>query len=227
MINDIFDILRTKFKRINILDVGCHYAHWIQSLGKLLDGFEYVYSVGIDPIDFGVSSNYNIYAQVAIDNVKEPTEKLFFQYNEPGCNSLAQMNIDVVKHTRDEPGWYVEHTIENLVKISQVPVVSLAQLVSMLPIAGQELHYVKIDCQGKDIDVVRSLGTYLKKTYFIQIECAVCAPEHTLYKGQKTLEEDTLVMKELGFHRFRVIDYSLQASPEADAFFLRSGTLEN
>ena len=208
---------------INIIDVGCHRSHWKDDLVK---EFQVGYSIGIDPCNYGVGLRYSKFYQVAIINGSN--QKLpFNEYIEPGCNSLLKMKTDSVVHNRSLPGWYVAWAIETKTNEYLVDCISLNQVISETP-EVLPIHYIKIDTQGTDLEVVKSLGDYLKDVHFIQIE-AVSSHDRdiTLYEGQNLMEDDISWMESAGFKVMKIQDYSLSASPEADILFYNRKLYEN
>lgn len=94
----------------------------------------------------------------AIDNVTEPTKALFYHTDERnvGCSSLLEptpeLGLDVTS---------VTHT----------DVVSLEYILDALGVDRfEEIKFIKTDTQGKDFDVVQSLGKYLFKTVGLKCE---------------------------------------------------------
>ena len=86
-----------------------------------------------------------------------------------------------------------------------------------------KIHYLKIDAEGVDIRVVKSMKNYLKKTMFVQIETYVSTNKSVkLYQGQTHIDEDIDTMKSLGFELFGMVDYSSNSSPNADVVFINT-----
>lgn len=198
----------------NIIDVGCHKAHFLAEFKSM---FNVANSIGIDPCNYGVAPWYTAYYQVAV--AEKEGVLSFNEYEEPGCNSLLEMNTDIVVHDKSKKGWYVGWDIEKRVNKRDVEVVRLDTIIkkhkNILPI-----HFLKIDTQGMDIAVVKSLGKYLKDVMFIQIEAVSSHDKDiVLYKGQSIMEEDIKAMKKLGFVPITIEDYSDNASPEANIIF--------
>lgn len=212
-----------------IVDVGCRGG----DLVKLIKHKFSAKYIGIDPSPGAGSSLYDEFYPVAIDNVTSKEMRTFYTYpNDSGCNSLLPMNKDLVTHDKSEYNnkWYVDNNIEEGEESIVVPTISLKELLaessSFLEI--QAIHFLKIDAQGLDIHVVKSLGDILKKTYMIQIESAIISnPNAVLYKGQQTFEKDIQDMQSLGFEKWHMVDYSINkdASPEADIIFINTELL--
>ncbi len=211
-------------KQANIIDVGCHKGHFIQSLKQSYKGD--LFTIGIDPIDYHDRIHYDLYMKMAIDNVERADYKEFNKYVEPGCNSLLKMKTKNVVHTRDKPGWFVGWNIEQEAGKEFVHCNSMKNLLSFYGWFSN-IDYVKIDTQGNDINVVRSFQKYLNKVKYIQMECVSSHNKDIiLYENQQILEDDIKDMYELGFEVIHIQDYSANASPEADVIF-RNMNYEN
>lgn len=212
---------------INIIDVGCNTGPFIKEVKPHIK--KKSYWIGIDPTDHKVGNLYELFLNKAISNVKEDEKAIFTEYNDSGCNSLLDMNTDIITHDRasSKDKWFIDRVIEEVVQKKEVVVTSLERVLNDIPKFEKEfVHYVKIDTQGNDINVARSLGKYLRKTMFIQLECVTSHdPKKVLYKGQQLLENDIDDMRLLGFSLMNVEDYSGFASPEGDALFVNNDCL--
>lgn len=207
---------------INFVDIGCHKGHYLSQV-KSLGLKTPLITVGVDPCDYGIHSKYNYFINKAVDHVTVPGVQKFFEYIEPGCNSLLEMKTDKITHNVEEKNskWYVAATIEKVTKIREVPVDSLDSILNSIGWAVETpIHFMKIDTQGKDLDVIKSLGPRLRYLHYVQIEAVSSHdPENTLYKNQSLMEKDIYEMKALGFEVLSICDYSANASPEADVIF--------
>lgn len=94
----------------------------------------------------------------AIDNVETPTKALFYHTDKRniGCSSLleptSRLGLDVTSKT-------------------EIDVVPLEYVLDKLGVEQfEEIKFVKTDTQGKDFDVVQSLGKYLSKTVGLKCE---------------------------------------------------------
>lgn len=210
-----------------IVDVGCRGGDLHRTMNNIrstLTG-ELKY-IGIDPSHS--PQEYDELYHIAVDNVSERIEKtLYVNPTDSGCNSLLPMNIDLITHDKDDyqSKWYVAASIEKNIGTEITTVDSLYNVL-MASELFQEIgyvHYLKIDAQGVDIRVVRSLGDLIEKTYIVQIESVVSANDDiVMYDGQQHYNQDILDMKEMGFDEWFKTDYSIdkKVSPEADVVFV-------
>lgn len=212
--------------KVNIIDVGCNTGTFLTYVKPLLKTTQFW--VGIDPSDLGSSKMYDIYLNKAISDVVEDEKAIFTEYNDSGCNSLLDMNVDIITHERgDNQKWFIDRIIEQVVQKKEVVVTSLEKVLDAIPkFQTEPVHYVKIDTQGNDINVAKSLGKYIGNTMFIQLECVTSHdPKKVLYKGQQLLENDIDDMRILGFTMINMEDYSGFASPEGDVLFINNNCL--
>ncbi len=217
-IRKVFDFLG-KYDSISIVDVGCHKAHFIDTCVPFYKKFKNVFTIGIDPINYNVKQKYSYYAEKAIDNVEREETVSFFEYVEPGCNSLLEMKMDKITHTKNQPGWYVPWEIERLTNVRKVTVDNLKNIIKDI-IPTELIHLLKIDTQGKDIDVIKSLGDWKEKLVFVQIESvSTHDKDNTLYHKQSIMEDDISYMNSIGFDLFDIEDFSGDGSPEANLIF--------
>ena len=212
---------------INIIDVGCNTGPFIKEVKPNIK--KKSYWVGIDPTDHKVGDLYELYLNKAVSNVKEDEKAIFTEYNDSGCNSLLDMNTDIITHDRtsSKDKWFIDRIIEQVIQKKEVVVTSLERILNDITKFKEEfVHYVKIDTQGNDINVAKSLGKYLQKTIFIQLECVTSHdPKKVLYKGQQLFENDVDDMRLLGFTLMNIEDYSGFASPEGDVLFVNNDCL--
>lgn len=225
---DLLNNFYTPDATLNFIDVGCNTAPFIKSVKPLLKPSSYW--IGIDPTDHKVGDLYDLYINKAISDVTEDEKAIFTEFNDSGCNSLFEMNTDIISHDRSQKDkWFIDRNIETVVLKKEVTVTSLEKILDNIPKfqdISTLIDYVKIDTQGNDIKVAKSLGKYLQRTMFIQLECITSHdPKMVLYKGQQLLENDIDDMKLMGFEMIGIEDHSSFASPEGDVLFINENCL--
>ncbi len=197
---------------LNLIDVGCHKGHFKQKISSF---YNLGWSFGIDPCFYG-NFGYTYHLTCAISEVEGIHS--FYEYIEPGCNSLLPMKVKNVVHDRSHIGWFVGWPIEKQTNKREVWTTRLDSLIKKYHLENSTIDFLKIDTQGHDISVVKSLGAF--KARFVQMECVSShKPEITLYEGQQIMERDIEDMKQLGYEVLCITDYSVDASPEADVLF--------
>jgi FkbM family methyltransferase len=93
---------------------------------------------------------------IALDNVEKPTiMKLYSTKNDTGCSSLHM------------PTQHLQDTVDD---IFDVPVFPLKDFFDLLPVDRiKYVEYIKIDAQGSDLNIIKSLGSEYLKNNIIYI----------------------------------------------------------
>lgn len=95
--------------------------------------------------------------ETAIDNVNEIVEQQFYQMNgDPGTSSLL------------EPTSLLPYSVKDIVNVKTLPFSMLLDLIPWDRFSVIEL--VKIDTQGKDLDILKSIGKYINKIAYLNVE---------------------------------------------------------
>lgn len=201
-----------------LVDAGCKEASWIGGVHGIVPPG--VLRIGIDPVDYNVMSQrggptpfsqgddmvLHHYYCCAIDDVDKETTATFHIFDEPGCNSLLPKS---------------EHLVcRNVLKTVTVPVTRLETILLKHVSPGTEIYYLKCDCQGKDVSVVKSLRSFLPHTKYVQIESSF-SRERPFYTGQPSHEDDVAEMEKLGFEPIYYVEYSGSPLPEGEILFKR------
>jgi hypothetical protein len=219
-IKETFDYLNN-YDSINIVDVGAAYG--IFKAENVPNITTNNFWVGIEPNKFWQNSeNYDLWFQNAIDDVEERKITQFNINREASCSSLLEINKEITTKDINQKNdlWYCSVDLSTIVSVEDVEVISLKELFDEIPKFKNELiHFLKIDAQGVDIRVAKSLKEYAEKTMFIMIESIVETDNNLrLYKNQTSLTEDNEIMNQLGFKKLFDMDYS-HICPEADVVY--------
>jgi hypothetical protein len=221
----IYELNNQPVNLINFIDIGCHQGVFMNTLQSRLN--KNINSIGIDAVDHGVSNFYNVFLNIAIDNVKQPTTKKFNIYNESGCNSLLELNKDILTQTQSEydTKWFVGGRDIDFNYTKQedinVQVNSMFNVLSDLKF-NDIIHFVKIDTQGTDVNTFLSFESFIPKIKFLQIESVYTHnSDITLYKNQIILEEDDSIIKSYGFEILDILNWgeNKDQCPEADIIY--------
>jgi len=219
MIKEIADKLNS-YNKLCLIDIGYHKGHFTQDFLNLFSHLSRtnIKIIGVDPIDYEVRLCDKFYNNAVSS---EEGDRTFFLYDEPGCNSLSEMNLENLTNKNGGNGWYCGYNI-NKIGQKTIKAITLEQIITE---SKEELiHFLKIDTQGHDIDVVASAGKSIEKVLFIQMESCVAKNESQLmYKNQTTLKDDVKYMSTKNFKLIGFIDYSSNAPPEANLFFVNQG----
>jgi len=98
--------------------------------------------------------------EAAIDNVKEPVTQKFYMMDRTGG---ASGSSSLLQPSQSHP-----HFIEEEVEVETYSLEHLLDQVDWERF--KYIEHIKTDCEGKDFDVVKSLGKYLNKIVFITSE---------------------------------------------------------
>ena len=215
---------------INVVDVGVNEGQIKQFLDAALKTPSYF--VGIEPnTELTQSNKYDVMFDYAIDDVETPEKRIFYINEDSDCSSLLKMKDDIITHDINERNsgdkWYIPRTINNIRESKEVIVNSMKNVLDTLPKFKDELiHLLKVDVQGVDIRVIKSMKEYLDSTIFVMVEIVTSKNKDVvLYEGQTTIEDDIKTMDELGFVPYHVIDYA--PTPEADIIFINKKYISN
>jgi hypothetical protein len=129
-----------QYDKICLVDVGFHKGHFVNDFIRD-HGFDRskMRVIAIDPIKHNQGS-YDEFHQVAIST--EPGRAKFNIYDEPGCNSLHDLQTGKMVDKINHEGWYCRYPIKKIDEI-EVDVVRLDTILETLqePI----IHFLKVD----------------------------------------------------------------------------------
>jgi FkbM family methyltransferase len=192
-----------KYKNlINIIDVGCGQdldEEWKRNRDRVdfFLGFDPGDNVEVVKKEF---PNGVIYNRAVFD---EEGERLFYFCNYDRCSSLFPPNVNVVKKYVREDGMDSKKVKRfNCIKKKKVQCIRLDTVISDLSI---NFDFIKIDTQGADYNVIKSLGEYLE-TQIIGIKTE--AFFEPLYEGIKLYSDINNLLKSSGFKCVKKIPIS-------------------
>lgn len=138
------------------------------------------WSVTLNPKKIG-HSFYLI--ECALSNVSKMELTPFFcTSNDPGCSSLLEPNEFPVDEVIKVQTWSINHFLDYF-PFHQIPYID----------------FVKTDCQGVDIDVIKGSSKYLDK-----IAIFTCEADDTRYKGShNSLEALQSLFRKYGFFQYK------------------------
>lgn len=197
--------------KILMLDIGL--SHNAPNSAEFLSKFDDFQVIGVEAnkynvrrlLKFGIWSRNNPNRYVApfkscrfsllfgaLDNVSAPTYSNFYNMKgDAGTSSLLKPTNVLY----DRFGY-------KLKKISRVPTISLECMLDAIP-WHQFTHilFCKVDTQGKDLDILKSAGSYLEKIAFISVEVS------TFGQYEKSFSELELYefMRKSGFYELKVL----------------------
>ena len=144
----------TVYDKVNVIDVGAAKGAFMQELGKIVDK-DKIYSIGIDPKLDG-DNLYDQFIVGCVDNVSSPTKAVLLITSDEQASTICNPTHEPERFERQE---------------EKVDVFNLDQIIQeYLP--DVDIHFIKIDAEGKDYSILESLqDDTLKRVVFISVEC--------------------------------------------------------
>jgi hypothetical protein len=217
--------LKREYQTINVVDVGAARAAFIVELNKFYDR-DHIHSLGVDPMNHGVEFNYNRFYNVCVDDIPQgtQTQTVFYIRGEDQCSSLCEMhNENITSNPLDSDKFYVNPGVINRVKqivdIINIPVLNVVDLINE-EFGTDLIHFIKIDCEGKDINIVKSLEPIFHRIKYIAVECPNRVQR---YKDETLLNNCLEYFKLHGFEVFYHKDYEFEkdnGSQASDVVFV-------
>ena len=184
-VQEVRDIISNFPNNGIIIDVGCNEGLWISKFKNIIP--KNVITIGIDPNYYNLTKEYTYYLNLVI-NLKDGEDCNFYIYKERACNSLYKIPEDKTK---------LNNEIFDLEYIKQVKTITLRTILNELKLNTQIIRYLKVDCQGSDLNVFKSLGEYIKNTQYVQLETSFQVDG--LYENQSFYKQDFYEMDKFGF----------------------------
>lgn len=146
------------------------------------------------PNTFKIHKKSDFYYHIigALDNVPAPTKSSFYRTTfNVGCSSLLKPIIQNIQ------GCSLDDTID-------VDVFSAADILKNIDVEHVEM--VKIDAQGKDLDIVKSFNEYLNKVVFLDVE----SDSSMYYENAPNFNVINNEISNLGFTLYLNLHYNLR-----------------
>ena len=185
------------YEKVNVIDVGAARGSFIEELAGVFVqaglGDNEIYSIGIDPSHREAEEKYDTFIRACVDNVESPREEdLYIHDKDDQAHSLC---IRVL----EDGGTGELYPADSRRKVW---VLNLNTIIDshwwVFSDSGEKvIHFLKIDAEGKDLDIVESLSQEnLKRIKYIALECKNGAPR---YEGDRDIDECIEYMKSIGF----------------------------
>lgn len=210
--------LTSENKNLNIVDVGCARSAFVNEFLINYIDKKRIKSLGIDPINhapqYNPRKNYNYYVQGCVDNIANgEVKKMDFYLNSiDQASSLLEINSDLFSSKLGEENkfYYPQEIINRLSsikKIIKVKVYNLGDLIKKY-FKDEIIDFIKIDAEGKDLDICKSLGEVIKRVRYIGIECSSHSNDDLrIFKNGCSKKESIEFFKENNFEVFSCMDY--------------------
>ena len=182
------------YEKVNVIDVGAARGSFIDELAKVFVeeglGDNEIYSIGIDPFHREAEEKYDTFIRACVDNVESPREEdLYIHDKDDQAHSLC---ISVL----EDGGTGEFYPADSRRKVWVLNLNTIIDYHWWL-FVDQVIHFLKIDAEGKDLEIVESLSAEtLKRIKYISMECKNGEPR---YEGDRDIDECIEYMKSLGF----------------------------
>ena len=184
------------YDKVNVIDVGAAPGSFMEELcaifsGEGLNPHEHIRSIGIDPVHAEAIDRYTGFILACVDNVENQEERDLYLHNDTQANSLCiNMKGDGSPITRTKKVWVL-----NLNTMIESP----NHLFN-----NEVIHFIKIDAEGKDLDIVESFSPEtVKRIKYISMECK---NGESRYEGDRNKAECIRYMDSIGFDVCHVWD---------------------
>lgn len=141
-----------EIKKIKIIfDIGAHQGVWTQQIMKLFNRGEfYLFEANINMNKYLESKDLNFFNVLLSNRVEK---KFFYTLNSPGDSYLKQKKgFSKAKKIKLQ-----SITLDRFIKLKRIP----------------KPHFIKIDTQGSELDILKGAKSTLKSCKFILLECPI------------------------------------------------------
>ena len=186
---------KTLPSKITLLEVGANKGQWLSQIISLYPNAE-IFS--FEPIP-GITPSYpNVKLENCAVDIEDDMIKTLFITRDNVTSSLLELDnsitntfIDFV----DEKGMLHKKSDFDIVDKIIVKTKRLDTIIKQKNIS--EIHYLKIDTEGNDLNVFKSLGKYKNIVWGFEIE--VWNESNTLFKGSIPRDECIEIIQSNGF----------------------------
>ena len=181
------------YDKINVIDVGVARGSFIHELGAVFPE-KNIYSIGIDPHPMdNAEDRYTLFIKACVDNIVGISTGDMYIHMDTQANSLCI--------NKNNAG-----TLEEGDVIGDTATVEILNLNTIIEesLSDKVIHFIKIDAEGKDLDIVESLSeSTLKRVKYIALECKSGEPR---FDGDRDKIECIRYMEAIGFD----VDYEYE-----------------
>jgi hypothetical protein len=221
--------IASKQKFISIIDIGCARCAFINEfLVKYFDRTS-IKSLGIDPLQhydgcifgsFNAAQVYNTYIKGCVDNILPGTiqKKKFYINSIDQASSLLKINTKIFSPDINNKNtfYYPQDIIDRLNVITgeiAVDVYNLNDIINKLYGPNEIIDFIKIDAEGKDVDIAKSIKNNLHRIKYIGVECSSHNNETlTVFENGSTLKDAIEYFTQNYFEIYDHTDYSLDST---------------
>jgi len=156
------------------------------------------------------NNGYHVY-NVALGEKKE--SKTFYLTRKPACSSIYKPNMEYLKRFPDQERWEIVEELDlELISLDELKI---------------DAHFIKLDTQGSELDILKGSVKTLENVLGLEIEVSF----QDIYQNQPLFEDIKKFLKIIGFdfydfvteYRYNRIDLNRTGQLAfADALFLRN-----
>jgi Methyltransferase FkbM domain len=216
--------LASEQSTITAIDVGCARCSFLNEF--LINYFsrENIKILGIDPLkhngNFDASAYYDFYVKGCVDNIPRNTTRVQEFYVNEIDQASSLLKIKPENFTSDinnsDNGFYypedIINRLKNIVGVIAVNVYNINDIIALTLGDSEIIDFIKIDAEGKDVDIVKSLKENLHRIRYIGVECSSHKNEQLeIFENGSRLSDAVDFFKENGFEVFELTDYSTKS----------------
>lgn len=172
-------------KRSLFLDVGANEGLWSK---KILQKFKSCKIIAVEPIKNLTYKNKKILIINKAVDINRGKLRNFYITREKVTSSLLKQERSIINKFitfKDKKGLVHKKSDYDVVKKIKVKTARLDDLIKKFKV--KEIHYLKIDTEGNDLNVLKSLGKDINKVWGFELE--TWNEKKTLWKKQHWLRE--------------------------------------
>ena len=174
------------YEKINVIDVGAARGAFMEELHGIFKLHKNIHSIGIDPIFDEAHERYTLFIKACVDNIVGVSTGEMYVHVDTQANSLCINRNNA--GTADEGGIIGDTTTVAILNLNDI-------IKEEFP--NEVIHFIKIDAEGKDLDIVESLSeSVLKRIKYISMECKNGDPR---FDGDRNKLQCINHMESIGF----------------------------
>ena len=208
-------------KSITVIDVGCARCAFLNEFLIKYFSRDNIKILGIDPLQhngiYDASIYYDFYVKGCVDNIPRNTTLTQNFYVNEIDQASSLLKIKHENFTSDinnyDNGFYfpqdIINRLKNIVGVLTVSVYNINDMIDNTLGDSVIIDFIKIDAEGKDMDIVKSLKDNFHRIKYIGVECASHKNNDLeLFENGSKLTDAIDFFKENGFEIFELMDYS-------------------
>jgi FkbM family methyltransferase len=170
-----------------VLDIGAHHGHWTKSMKTIYGSARYVMFEAIpyaELAEYSQRESIPLYTVILNETAKDVE---WYEMRNTGDSMFKELTCHFVHCT---PSIRPSVTLDSIVDTS-------------IPLKHGKNVFIKIDCQGAEIPILKGSSSILQRTDFILLEIPLFGQYN---KGVPTFLEHIQYMDSIGFVPFDIVD---------------------